>query len=400
MNDHRAPRFAAFRALDSVYRADNCVPLVAAAESGDVQFGAFARGHYPGSRLPSSAVDGLLSIGQWNATVDQSWGLDWHRNEGIEISYLASGSLGFAVDDREWALEAGQITITRPWQQHRVGSPNVSASHLHWLILDVGVRRPNQLWRWPAWIALSPSDVLRLTQLLQLNEHPVVTGNKEFRQAMLKATRQWERREDRVDSTLRIHVSTVLFELLELLDRQEIELDPSLTGPRRGVRLFLRDLEFALDRPWSIPMMAAACEIGVTQFTSHCRAITNMSPNQYLNHKRVGLAQSLLENSDIPILEVAARAGFESSQYFATKFRALTGVTPNEFRRRAKLERGGGGLLVHQGSDRTWMPPSRGRAGRWRRAKGNEFSARLGGRTLGSFASACMRSASAWRPGP
>ena len=147
-----------FRDLNDIYYADTCEPLTEAVKSGAIQMSALARGHYPGQPLRPNEVPGLRTVGLWDASQQQDWGLDWHRNEGIEITYLARGSLDFAVDDREWQLQSGQVTITRPWQRHRVGKPNVGPSRLHWCIIDVDVRRPNQQWIWPDWVALSNDD--------------------------------------------------------------------------------------------------------------------------------------------------------------------------------------------------------------------------------------------------
>ena len=147
------------------YEADACRPVVRAVEAGRLRHMALARGHYPGRRLARNALPGVKVVGFWDADRRQDWGLDWHRNEGIEITFLESGRLGFAVEGDAFLLKAGDLTITQPWQQHRVGDPHVDAGRLHFLIFDVGVRRPNQTWRWPSWIVLTPDDLRQLTHI-------------------------------------------------------------------------------------------------------------------------------------------------------------------------------------------------------------------------------------------
>ena len=132
------------------------------------------RGSYPGLPLPAPDLRELRSIGVWDARTAQHWGLGWHRNEGIELTYLAAGHLDFAVEDRNVALEPGSFTIPRPWQKHRVGDPDVTASRLFWLILDVGVRRPNQAWRWPGWMLLD-SALLRQARAI-MRTRPCTTA--------------------------------------------------------------------------------------------------------------------------------------------------------------------------------------------------------------------------------
>ena len=162
-----------YRSRGEIYQAATCVPLVEAAKAGQVRIEALAHGHYPGRRLSRCLLPGLNAIGYWDADADQLWGLAWHRNEGIEVSFLESGSLGFAVDHHECTLQPDDLTITRPWQRHRVGNPYVGAGRLHWLIIDVGVRHPNQEWKWPCWVMLTKAELKQLTDILRHNEQPV-----------------------------------------------------------------------------------------------------------------------------------------------------------------------------------------------------------------------------------
>ena len=173
-------RTTVFEAGDERYRADNCAALIAAEAAGEVALAALARGSYPGRRLPQGVLPQVSTIGFWDASHDQTWGLGEHRNEGIEITYLANGRLGFRVDGQRYPLTPGNLTITRPWQPHSVGDPAVASSRLYWLILDVGVRQPHQAWNWPSWLVLSKADLRELTTLLRENEHPVWSGTPEI----------------------------------------------------------------------------------------------------------------------------------------------------------------------------------------------------------------------------
>jgi hypothetical protein len=135
-----AQRHAIYRESGHVYQADTCRPLVAASDDGQTSLKAIGRANYPGERLDATDLPGLSSIGVWDAQGRQHWGLDWHRNEGIELTFLESGTLPWALGDHEFMLKPNDLTISRPWQPHRVGLPTIQASRLHWIIVDVGVR--------------------------------------------------------------------------------------------------------------------------------------------------------------------------------------------------------------------------------------------------------------------
>jgi len=323
-----------FRDLNDIYYADTCEPLTEAVKSGAIQMSALARGHYPGQPLRPNEVPGLRTVGLWDASQQQDWGLDWHRNEGIEITYLARGSLDFAVDDREWQLQSGQVTITRPWQRHRVGKPNVGPSRLHWCIIDVDVRRPNQQWIWPDWVALSNDDRQRLTELLKHNEHPVWPAGRDMDDTFEAMAACVSRPDTRTrDSRLRQLVSRLLLDVLEALEKQRVVLDEKLSSARRSVQLFLADLDNYLDHGWTLTEMAESCELGRTRFAQYCQEITNMSPTEYLTSLRMQrAAELLLREPDLSITDVAFKCGYDSSQYFSAAFSKYHRLSPRAYR--------------------------------------------------------------------
>lgn len=319
------------------HTSDQCEPLLAASRRGEVRLEALVRGAYPGRPLGRGVLPGVCSVGFWDAPQAQGWGLDWHRNEGLEITYLESGRLDFGVGSESVELSPGALTITRPWQQHRVGQPHVGASRLHWLILDLAVRRPNQPWRWPAWLNLAPTDLARLTEILRHNEHPVWPGDREIRACWQRIGRAVQ--EDAGGSShsrLRVQLSELLLLLLEMLVRNPPPLDPAFTSSARAVALFLRELRHdqrQRNHPWTVAEMAEHCGLGATHFVALCRQHTNRTPARYLLQCRLEAAVDQLKHQPtLAITDVAHACGFASGQYFATVFHREFGKTPSEVR--------------------------------------------------------------------
>ena len=334
---------AAFRSARQTYYADTCQQLTDAAGRGEVRLEARVHGAYPGLPLAETTLPELHTVGYWDAEHAQSWGLDWHRNEGIELTYLARGKVDFAVDDQEFHLKRGHLTITRPWQAHRVGNPTIDACRLHWLILDVGVRRPNQTWQWPAWLASSASDIACLTTMLSHNEYPVWEADDDvafyFDKLGEVVTSGSPHDEGSRESHLRLHTGGLLVAVTELLRRRQPMLDSSLSLSQRTVELFLTTvLPHHLDQEWDIDRMAAQCGLRRSRFAHYCKEITNMSPNEYVTLCRVQLAAHLLTTERAwSVMDVALRCGFNSSQYFATVFRQHARCSPRTYREQVKV---------------------------------------------------------------
>ena len=321
----------------TTYEADTCLPLEEAAQAGELKFDALAHGHYPGRRLPRNTLSAVKTVGVWDAEHNQQWGLDWHRNEGLELTYLERGTLAFAVDDNQYVLHPDDLTITRPWQPHRVGAPHVTAGRLHWVILDVGIRHPHQAWRWPSWLVLTKADMQELTDFLSQNEQPVWPANEEIRRCFQRIAAAVEAEDDRdIVSCLAVYLNELMLHLLKLFRDKQAPLDESLTSTRRTVELFWADLRGDPEHlawGWTVPRMAARCGLGVTQFVKYSKQLTNMTPAHYLNYCRVeSAARMLRDDSSSSVTQVALACGFSSSQYFASVFRRHYGCTPNAYR--------------------------------------------------------------------
>ena len=207
------------------------------------------------------------------------------------MTCLTSGHLDFSVDERSFSLRPGDITITRPWQLHRLGSPQVSASRLIWLILDVGVRRPNQSWTWPSWVVLTREERNRLTKLLRQNEQPVWKADSQLLHCFNRIALVTANTAKGFDRTrMVLTVNSLLQTILEMLAGRNIPLDETLTSSERTVELFLRDLPAHVGDEWTVDIMAERCGLKRSQFTTYCHQLTNLSPAQYLTRSRVEAA--------------------------------------------------------------------------------------------------------------
>lgn len=330
-----------YRERNRTYEADTCDPLVQAVQRGQLEMKAAARGAYPGWRLGKGDLPGLCSVGFWNAVVPQHWGLALHRNEGIELTFLASGEMPVRAHDTWMQLHHDELLVTRPWQPHQLGDPHIRPGHLVWMILDVGVRHPHQPWRWPPWVVLSAKDLGDLTEVLRQNEQPIWPASEDLRRCFLgisKALESGERAS--VCSQLAVRINQTLLALLDLFRTQPVARRKHLMSSERSVRQFLAELENALGQPWTLESMAESCGMGVTRFVHHCRAILNCSPMQHLHARRVKRAcERLIREPERSITEIGAACGFNSSQYFANAFRRQTGRSPRAYRAAHGLKR-------------------------------------------------------------
>ena len=86
----------------------------------------------------------------------------------------------------------------------------------------------------------------------------------------------------------------------------------------------MRDEEFSID------ILAEQMNMSRSSFYRKIKALTDMTPIEYLKTRRLDQAALLLKQG-VRITEVAERVGFTSSSYFAKCFKAKFDCLPKDY---------------------------------------------------------------------
>lgn len=86
--------------------------------------------------------------------------------------------------------------------------------------------------------------------------------------------------------------------------------------------------------PLDLEQLAAVAGISKFHFQRLFTATYGMSPAEHLSRRRIERAQDLLRATNLTVTEVCMTVGFTSLGSFSTRFRALVGESPIQFRRR------------------------------------------------------------------
>ena len=322
-----------FENAGQLFRPDSCVPLKEAASRDEVEVTGWARGNYPGAPIPDGILPGIRSLGVWDAQYGQSWGLGTHCNEGLEISFLSHGSLGFAAAGKEHALTPGDVTVTAPWLIHEVGLPDVEASRLIWIIIDVGVRRPNQSWDWPDWVLLNGQEKEKLAHILQ-NDDRTVWHNRALAPAFERLVTELGAEDlASVETDIKIQLNHILLGVARTIVTEDVKALAARDRSLETVRLFLARLHDHVDYAWRIEEMARQCGMSRGSFIQRCRELVNCPPHTYLSQLRMDKAITMLKSDDDATLtDIAMACGYSSSAHFSTSFKKETGVSPSQWR--------------------------------------------------------------------
>lgn len=131
-------------------------------------------------------------------------------------------------------------------------------------------------------------------------------------------------------------MSKGLFNATETLTRIEAALarHQALGGPtQRLVRRAMGFIHEHYAEPLTREQIASYVHFSPDYLTDCFRREQGVTPMVYLNRYRICRARNLLENSDLPITQVALAVGFAEGAHFTRTFQREVGMTPRAYRR-------------------------------------------------------------------
>ena len=103
-------------------------------------------------------------------------------------------------------------------------------------------------------------------------------------------------------------------------------------SPGGRLRRVIDHMHEHIDEDLPLDRLAGVSGLSQPQFARVFREATGEPPHRYLVGLRVKRACDLLERSELSVIEVGMRCGFEQPAHFATMFRKITGMSPRAWR--------------------------------------------------------------------
>lgn len=100
----------------------------------------------------------------------------------------------------------------------------------------------------------------------------------------------------------------------------------------KAVKLIHEEME-------GMPSVVEAAErvnMSRSYFSLCFKKVTDMSFNQYVREEKMKAAREYLEKTDLSVMEIAARIGYEDEKYFSKVFAKETGFIPTKYRKEKK----------------------------------------------------------------
>jgi AraC-like DNA-binding protein len=284
--------------------------------------------HYPqaeceifGTTIEFITVRRIASIRSQSASR-----ITWHSHDCFELLLLTDGATTYEFrDSRHVDLSGSHFLIIPPGKEHRGVNDVRRPVSLTGIMLDF--TKLDQIVHSP----FSPSEMEWIITQLEADSNDSHKMSKEL-SFLVKALPQKmvEVNHNRVESiaSLRLRICEILLEIAKQISQQRTEINRATVD--RAIEYMRKNLATSC----SMEHLAKHALCSRARLFESFRASTGMTPNDYWQRMRVDIAQELLLKTKRSITEIASECGFNTSQYFSSVFRKYSGESPRDFRRK------------------------------------------------------------------
>jgi len=242
-----------------------------------------------------------------------------HFHTEIELILVRTGSVDITCEGKAFRADEGSICIFMPGEIHSFSSP--CDNHLY--IIKLYCR--NSAERTDFSSLRTPSNIIesdtcensKLTEMINTLAYEM-TGRKVGFAYAANAV-----------------ASNIISYILRALPL--VSIDPNERRRHMSEVALLELVSGFIGEHYSeeVELDAAAkyCNLSKYYFAHLFKKRTNKGVTEYINETRIHRAKELLEREDLSIGAIACRVGFNDINYFSRKFKAITGITPTQYKR-------------------------------------------------------------------
>lgn len=233
-----------------------------------------------------------------------------------QILYVASGKAHFWFNGIEEIVDSGHMVLYKPKEVQK---------YVYYVEDHPEV----------FWIHFTGYDVKNILEYhgISLNQHVFYSGTlPEYKMLFRKIIRELQQCEYGYED----YIASSFNNILLLVSRQQQNGENYTVTIPEEIEMAVSYFNENYNTKISVAQYAESLHISTNWFIRNFKQHMKMSPAQYLLSLRMVNAQSLLENADYSVGEIAEIVGYDNQLYFSRVFKKEYGISPAQYRKRAE----------------------------------------------------------------
>jgi AraC-like DNA-binding protein len=270
-----------------------------------------------GYRIETEPGDPPWFFGALDVWVSRALKVDEHAPPCHELHWQIEGGTQWQIKGKKYHLQAGHALLIPPHTSHLLNEFTKEQTH-H---ITVGLCLEHLL---PGIPEISPEDFPDTPKVFSVSR-PLEDAVRQFLREATSNTPFQKAAMESAARTMTIELARSLITEVHLTRYGKIH-HPAVAHARD-----LIDNHPELN--WSLNSLAKSTRISARQLSNLFKKELQTTPHHYHVQKRIEKARQMLENSLVPITDIALDLGFSSSQNFSSVFLKQTGKSPSAYRK-------------------------------------------------------------------
>ena len=256
----------------------------------------------------------------------RSFQIPVHWHDEFEIIYVRSGFLAVSISGESYIGKTGDAFVVSPGNLHLMGSQTGTVDYYTFLF-------PLK------YISFRTDDMLDEKLLEPLNSgHLMICPRvkdtaKELCEQLIEI---YEAKKDESESKITTQVRTKIILLQFILEMWEkgfvIENDKS--GRNTVEKEMISYIQQNFMEKISLKEFSEQFHLSEKYISRYFKEHFHITLSQYITHLRLEHAKQLLQDTDIPVTEIAMQSGYQNVSYFIRSFKKTYGVSPLKYRKK------------------------------------------------------------------
>jgi len=278
--------------------------------------------------------DTMLPVSYYCSRIPENFrNLSLHWHEEVEITYIEKGSADYTINFQTTTVRAGDLLLLSPQVLHGAAERDGNTMTSHSLVFHLnflGCLTPDAC----TVKFLNPllTGKYRFIPILS----PGQPGYEDVRRLFLDACREFNDKNAAYELRTRALLTELLSELYRKGYIEKTERDTGSLHAEEKLKEILTYIQNHFSEPLSIRDLAAVCHFSETYLMNFFRKHTGTTCVEYINRYRLSMAAAALEETNLPIMEIALENEFRNISYFNKLFRERFGRTPGEYRKKVR----------------------------------------------------------------
>lgn len=255
----------------------------------------------------------------------RSFQIPVHWHDELEIIYVKSGCLTVSISGESYIGNAGDVFVVSPGNLHLMGAQTGIVDYFTFLF-------PLK------YISFRTDDMLNDKLLEPLNSgqlmiSPRVRGTAKELCEQLIAIYVAKNNESESKITAQIKTKIILLQFILEMWKQGFVIENDTSGRNTVEKEMVSYVQQNFTGKISLKEFGEQFHLSEKYISRYFKEHFHIALSQYVTYLRLEHAKQLLQDTDIPITEVAMQSGYQNVSYFIRSFKKAYGVSPLKYKK-------------------------------------------------------------------